>query len=380
MSVSRTIRLIVVLLFASLVPLFAQADDTASASTTFNIDLPTGISADLWSYYIPKDNVMTREKVELGRKLFFDKLLSQDGTVSCATCHDPERAFTDGKRVAEGIGGKRGVRNSPTLLNAMFHSDQFWDGRASTLEAQAIMPLVDLNEMGNQSYDEVINRLRGVPEYVKLFSEVFGGPATIEGVGRAIASFERTLIAGNSPFDRFMAGDLKALSPAAHRGQIIFRGKARCAVCHTVSQSFPFFTDQIYRNTGVAANNQNFNRLTMQAMTGASMATKEKLGEMSRLDGSRELGRYLITGNTLDLGAFRTPSLRNIELTAPYFHDGSANTLLDVVKFYVRGGNDNPIKAWELLPIDLTDEEMLDVVEFLKSLTSDNARPIAQKN
>jgi cytochrome c peroxidase len=354
--------------------MFAEAEDTVSASTSFRIDLPTGISSDLWSYYVPKDNPMTAEKVELGRKLFFDTRLSADNTVSCATCHEPERAFTDGKRVAEGIGGRRGFRNSPTLLNAMFHTDQFWDGRASSLEAQAIMPLIDQNEMGNKSYDEIVSRLQSVPEYSRMFNEVFGGPVNIDRVGKAIAAFERTLVAGDSPFDRFMSGDLRALSPAAHRGQILFRGRARCAVCHTVNQSFPFFTDQIYRNTGVAANHQAFGSLAAQAMTGNSMATKEKMAEMAQVDGSRELGRYFVTGNTLDLGAFRTPSLRNIELTAPYFHDGSARTLLDVVKFYVKGGNDNPIKAWELLAVDLTEEEMLDLVEFLKSLTSDNLR------
>lgn len=375
MLMSKTLRIIIILLFVSLIPLFAETNDLASASTTFRIDLPKGISADLWSYYIPKDNPMTAEKVELGRKLFFDNRLSADSTVSCATCHEPERAFTDGKRVAEGIGGRSGSRNSPTLLNAMFHTDQFWDGRASTLEAQAIMPLIDSNEMGNKSYDEIVSRLQSISEYARMFNEVFGGPVTIERAGKAIASFERTLIAGNSPFDRFITGDTKALSAAAHRGHILFRGRARCAVCHTVNQSFPFFTDQIYRNTGVAANHQAFGQLAAQAMTGNSMASKEKMTEMLRLDGSRELGRYFVTGNTLDLGAFRTPSLRNVELTAPYFHDGSAETLLDVVKFYVRGGNDNPIKAWELLPVDLTEEEMLDIVEFLKSLTSDNSRP-----
>lgn len=377
MRVTRIFRLIVLLAFASLAPLFVEAN--GSRATNFRIDLPSGISADLWAYYIPKDNPVTAEKVELGRRLFFDARLSADGAVSCATCHDPERAFTDGKQVAEGIGGRRGTRNSPTLLNAMFHSDQFWDGRASTLEAQAILPLVDPNEMGNKSYAEIVSRLQAIPEYAKGFNEIFGGDVTIERVGKAIASFERTLVSANSPFDRFMEGDLKALNPAAQRGLSIFRSRGRCAVCHSVNPSFPFFTDQIYRNTGVAANHQAFNSLTSQAMGGTSSSAKERIAQVSALDGSSSLGRYLVTGNTLDLGAFRTPSLRNVELTAPYFHDGSAETLFDVVRFYVRGGNDNPTKTWELVPVELTDEDINDLVEFLKSLTSDNARRPSEK-
>jgi len=371
------IRLIIVLAFVSLAPFWVEAN-SSPATTDFRIELPVGISTDLWAYYIPKENPLTAEKVELGRKLFFDKRLSADMTVSCATCHEPERAFTDGKRVAEGIGGKLGTRNSPTLLNTMFHSDQFWDGRASTLEAQAVMPLIDQNEMGNKSYADVVSRLQSIPEYAKMFRDVFGGPVTIELVGKAIASFERTLISGDSPFDRFVAGDLKALSPAAQRGLSLFRGRGRCATCHTVNQSFPFFTDQIYRNTGVAANHRAFNNLVLRAMGGSS-STKDKLAEMSLLDGSSSLGRYLVTGNTLDLGAFRTPSLRNIELTAPYFHDGSAETLLDVVRFYAKGGNDNPTKTWELLPLDLTEEDISDLVEFLKSLTSDDLGRFSQQ-
>lgn len=377
MSVSKRLRLVALLLFACLIPLFAEASDLTSASASFRIDLPTGISEDLWRYYIPKDNPITSEKVDLGRWLFFDARLSGDGSVSCATCHDHERAFTDGKSVAEGISGKRGNRNSPTLLNAMFHSDQFWDGRAPTLEAQAVMPLIDQNEMGNQSYDEVVIRLQAIAEYKDAFNKAFGGQVTIDRIGKAIASFERTLVSANSPFDRFIAGDLKALTPAAHRGMFLFRGKARCAVCHSVNASFPFFTDQIYRNTGVAAKHSSFNNLAHLAMTGGSLNAKDLLKDMSKRDGSWELGRYIVTGNTLDLGAFRTPSLRNVELTPPYFHDGSAETLVDVIRFYVRGGNDNPGKAWELLPVDLTDDEISDLVEFLKSLTSEDARRLA---
>jgi cytochrome c peroxidase len=369
----KTLKAVVILLFASAAPLLALADGTDPSKVEIN--LPPGIPAELWSYFIPKDNPLTRDKVELGRRLFFDARLSSDGSISCATCHDPERAFADGKPVAEGIGGRKGARNSPTLLNAMFNTTQFWDGRADTLEAQAVLPLTNADEMGDQTHAQVVERLKKIPEYQKSFSDAFGGTVTIENVGRAIASFERTLVSGNSPFDRFLAGDRRAMSDAAMRGSLLFRGKARCAVCHTINQAYPFFSDQIYRNTGVAAGHNNFDQIASEAMKrvkGDDAAMK--LASLGKMEGSSELGRFMVTGNALDLGAFRTPSLRNVELTAPYFHDGSAATLLDVVKFYVKGGNENPMKAWELMAVDLTDEEQSDLVEFLKSLTSDDAR------
>lgn len=351
-----------------------RADSPASSAEGFAFTPPLGIPADVWAYYVPRDNPLTEAKVRLGRELFFDKRLSADGTVSCASCHDPRLAFSDGKKVAEGIGGKRGPRNSPTLLNAMFNSSQFWDGRAQSLEAQAMMPLTNAIEMGNASHDQVVARLREIPEYASGFKEAFGGPLTIDALGKAIASFERTLVAGNSPFDRFLAGDRNAMSEAAARGMALFRGRGRCTVCHSINPSFPFLSDQNYRNTGVAARFTGFDRLARRAMElsrGDASALIERLGGE---EGGAQLGRFLITGNSLDIGAYRTPSLRNVELTAPYFHDGSAATLFDVVKFYVKGGIDNPAHDWELQPVGLSDEEQSDLVEFLKSLTSDDAR------
>jgi cytochrome c peroxidase len=358
----------------------SRADDaTPNLAPGSGFQLPLGIPADVWEYYVPKNNPQSESKVKLGQKLFFDQRLSADGTISCATCHDPGLAFADGKPLAEGIGGKRGFRNTPSILNSMFNSSQFWDGRAESLEAQAKMPLVNDLEMGNASNEEVVARLKEVPEYVSEFRRVFGGDVTIDRVAMAIAAFERTLVAGNSPFDRFVAGDRKAMSDAAQRGLFIFRSKGRCTICHSLNSSFPFLTDQNFRNTGVAANFDGFESLARRAIEAARVGTRSLFDRLSVQGGGSELGRFLVTGNSLDIGAYRTPSLRNVELTAPYFHDGSAARLADVVRFYVNGGKENPARDWELQPVALNDDEQLDLIEFLKALTSGEARATAGK-
>src|SRR5262252_4003443 len=193
----KAIKLGVILILASF-PVLVSAADSPNSST-FEIQIPRGITRDLWLYFVPGDNPMTAEKVELGKKLFFDARLSPDATVSCASCHDPKRAFTDGKPLAEGNNARRGVRNSPTLLNAMFSTGQFWDGRAGTLEEQAKMPLTNPDEMGNRSLDDVVARIAGISEYSKAFRQVFGGGVSIDGFAKAVAAFERTLISGDAP-------------------------------------------------------------------------------------------------------------------------------------------------------------------------------------
>jgi len=380
----KAIKLGVILILASF-PVLVSAADSPNSST-FEIQIPRGITRDLWLYFVPGDNPMTAEKVELGKKLFFDARLSPDATVSCASCHDPKRAFTDGKPLAEGINARRGVRNSPTLLNAMFSTGQFWDGRAGTLEEQAKMPLTNPDEMGNRSLDDVVARIAGISEYSKAFRQVFGGPVSIDGFGKAVAAFERTLISGDAPVDRYLGGDLDALSEQAREGLVLFRGKARCAVCHQFNANFsafatfPFFTDGNYRNTGVAANFAGFNALARRAISASRDTTGAATLELAKHERAGELGRFVVSGNTLDIGAFRTPSLRNVELTAPYFHDGSAATLEDVVRFYVKGGNENPNRDWQLEPVPLTESEQRELVAFLKALTSDDARRLVQSH
>jgi cytochrome c peroxidase len=280
--------------------------------------------------------------------------------------------------LAEGISGKVGTRNTPSLLNSMFNAGQFWDGRAQSLEEQATMPLINADEMGRQTHDEIIARMSRIPDYTTLFQRAFGSAVTIDGVAKAIATYERTLVSGNAPVDRYMAGDLKALSEQARNGMILFRGKARCAVCHTFSQTNPFMTDGNYRNTGVATNFSGFESLAQRAIELSRDKSNGALDSLTRQEGSYELGRFLFTGNSLDIGAYRTSSLRNVELTAPYFHDGSAPTLPDVIQFYVNGGKFNAMRDWQLEPVDLNEGEQRDLVEFLKSLTSDDARQAAQ--
>jgi cytochrome c peroxidase len=337
--------------------------------------VPLGLPSDIWSFYVPKKNLLTPQKIELGRKLFFDPRLSADGKISCSTCHKPELAFTDGKTRAEGIAGQRGQRNSPTLLNVIFNTAQFWDGRTDTLEQQAVEPLINPLEMGNTSHDEVVKRLRGIDEYRFDFQSVFNGDVTIDRLGQAISAYERSLISGDSPFDRFFGGDKNAIDEAAKRGFALFRGRGRCARCHTFSEHRPLFTDFAYRNTGVAANHPAFQRLARQAAAAAvTDQAKSVIDKLALQEGGQELGRILVTYQLFDLGSYRTPTLRNIALTAPYFHDGSAKTLADVLKFYNAGGRANINLEEELHAIGLNEDEQKDLIAFLESLTGSQKR------
>ncbi len=329
--------------------------------------LPRGLPSDLWELLIPPENPMTAAKVELGRRLYYDTRLSRDGSVSCATCHDPGKGFADGRRVAEGIGGAKGARNTPSVLNAVFNELQFWDGRAPSLEEQAKGPLVNPLEMGFGSHDEVVAVVRRAPEYERAFPEVFGGPPTIERIAAAIAAFERTVVSGDSPFDRFIAGDSDALSEAARRGWALWNGKARCNTCHGFNSSSPNFTDNKFHNIGVAAKARDFAALARAA---AAQGTDEKVvAELAHRPEAAELGRFLVTRQPKDLGAFKTPGLRDVALTAPYMHDGSEPTLASVIDFYDRGGEPNPYLDGGIVPLKLTHEEKAELHAFLESLT-----------
>jgi len=243
--------------------------------------------------------------------------------------------------VSTGIKGQKGGRSAPTTINRAFSTLQFWDGRAASLEEQAKGPIVNPIEMGNPSHAPVVERLKEVMGYRAQFKKVFGTEKiTIDHVARAIAAYERTILSGNSPFDRFQAGDKTALSEAAQRGLELFKGKARCVRCHTGFN----FTDEGYHNLGVGMD-------------------KPK----------PDLGRYEITKREEDRGAFKTPTLRDIALTAPYLHDGSAKTLEEVVEFYNKGGIKNPSLSKEIEPLNLTAQEKADLVEFLRSLTGEIA-------
>ena len=337
------------------------------AAQTQRSPLPLKLPPGVLEPIIPEDNPLTEGKVALGRTLYFDTRLSLDDTVSCATCHDPKFGFADGKKVAEGIRKKTGVRNSPTTLNTAFLDTQFWDGRALTLEAQAKGPLVNPVEMGMPSHEAVVAKLRKIPDYRRAFREVYGTEAlTIDHVAMAIASFERTLNTFHAPFDGFLAGDKTAMNPAAQRGWELFRGKARCVTCHEFNATYPFFTDNKFHNIGVAMKAVNFEALARRA------AIETDAAKLAREPGAAELGRYLVTKQPKDIGAFKTPGLRNITLTAPYMHDGSEATLESVIEFYDKGGAPNPNLDGGMRALGLTAEEKKDLAEFLKALTSDD--------
>ncbi|MCI0485145.1 MAG: cytochrome-c peroxidase [Blastocatellia bacterium] len=351
------------------------------AAQKFQMKIPLGLPADIWEHLVPPDNPMTAEKVALGEKLYFDKRLSADRSVSCATCHDPAMALSDGQMVGIGIELKKGARNSPTVLNAMFNESQFWDGRAPSLEEQAKLPLINPIEMGMKDHAAVVARVREASDYRPLFEKAFPGEGiTIETIAKAIAAFERTQISGNSPFDRFMAGDRNAISEAAKRGWDLFNNKARCISCHAFNASLPFFSDFKFHNIGVAAKDQNFSALARRAQQILANDPDDvnKIDELALSQGFSELGRFLVTKQPRDIGAFKTSMLRDIELTAPYMHNGSEKTLLDVVKFYDKGGEINPNLDGGMRPLKLTEGEMDDLVEFMKALTSDDTRRRAQ--
>ncbi len=331
---------------------------------------------------VPEDNPVTEEKVLLGIKLFNDKRFSSTGEVNCATCHDGGKAFTDSPlSVSEGINGLTGTRNAPTVINAAYMHTQFWDGREPDLEEQSKGPFVNPVEMGLESHDPILEIVRSDKEYGKMFKKAFGisqKKISMDHVKKAIASFERTVIAGDSPFDRYMyGGDKTAMSEAAIRGMRVFRFEGRCVSCHTTSQTFALFTDNKFHNLNV-----NFELISdsLDSVTKTFIQDKEGGADLDVTvltnQEASELGRFVVSTAPADIGAFKTPTLRNIELTAPYMHDGSLKTLEEVVDFYNNGGRveaDGPVNDFQsggIRPLNLTDQQKADLVEFLKALTS----------
>jgi cytochrome c peroxidase len=301
---------------------------------------PLGLPPVIW----PEENPYTPEKAELGRLLYFDSRLSSDASVSCASCHDPAKAFTDGAAVSTGILKQTGGRSAPTVINRAYSLAQFWDGRAATLEEQAKGPIANPIEMTKhkdaaEAHKACVECLRAIPGYVERFEKVFGAKDfTIDHVAQAIATFERTILSGNAPFDRYKAGDKNAMTEAQVRGMHVFFQKATCDRCHIGFN----FTDGSYENIGIGMDKLN-----------------------------PDLGRYLVTKREQDKGAFKTPTLREIEHTAPYMHDGSLKTLEEVVEHYDKGGIKNPWLNERMVPLKLTKEEKADLVQFLRALSGE---------
>ena len=325
---------------------------------------------------IPNHNSQSPEKIALGKKLFNDKRLSQDGTISCASCHDEQRAFTDGQKVAVGIRQQTGFRNAPTVINAAFYQTLFLDGRAASLEEQALGPFLNPIEHGLKNKQQIVEIVRQDQQYQQQFAKVFNAvdsAITAEQIAQAIASFERTLIAGNSAFDRYLFGrDRQALNQSEARGMRLFRRKGNCANCHEISGKDALFMDNRFYNLGVG-----FAKVNSQiAEFVQALRAGENADEFAFTDAQRaELGRFNVTHIIADIGKFKTPTLRNIAITAPYLHDGSVNTLEEVVEYYDKGGVKNPFLDSAIFPLHLTDQEKQDLVAFLKALTS--AAPIS---
>ncbi|MCA9176082.1 MAG: c-type cytochrome [Planctomycetales bacterium] len=335
---------------------------------TLDVSLPAGVG---WGTVQGLEaNPMTRAKIELGRQLYFDTRLSADNTVSCASCHHPKHSYAFASQFGIGINGQEGGRNSPVAFNRIFSGPQFWDGRAESLEAQAVGPIANPIEMGN-THEAAVKTVAGIPGYRMQFEKIFPDGVNIDNIGKAIATFERTLITGPSPYDAYeplrafekqfaddledldafkedeprlyekyvslkAASDALPISAEAKRGRELFFGKAKCTECHAGAN----FTDEKYHNLGVG----------MDAET-------------------PDLGRYEVTKKEEDKGAFKTPTCRNIALTGPYMHDGSQKTLLEVVKWYNKGGHANPTLSKKIVKLDLSEQEEQDLVAFMEALT-----------
>lgn len=295
---------------------------------------PLGLPPLSW----PRDNPYSAAKVELGRLLYFDRRLSADETVSCATCHDPQFAFTDNAPVSTGIKSQHGGRSAPTVINRAYSLAQFWDGRAATLEEQAKGPIANPLEMG-MTHDAAVSRIQSIEGYRPLFAAAFGSDTIdIDRMAKAIACFERTLLSGNAPYDRYKSGQKTAMSAQQVRGMDIFFNRAKCDHCHEGSN----FTLNAYSNLGVGADKPD-----------------------------PDAGRFAITKDPRDWGVFKTPTLREIEHTAPYMHDGSLKTLDEVVEFYNKGGIPNKNLDPNVRALHLNERDKSDLVAFLKALSGE---------
>lgn len=315
--------------------LLAGACLTGSQGTglaeSYRVNVPLGLDI---AAPIPPANPMTKSRVDLGRALFFDPVLSADTSMSCASCHQPAHYFTDGRERSVGVRGREGTRNVPSILNVAYGRSFFWDGRAGSLEEQVPGPIGGRNELALDTH-QLEPRLQPRGSYAAAFRDAFGDDAiTSDRVASAIASYLRTLRSGDAPIDRYLYGDTSALSPDARRGFRLFVGRANCGVCHTI----PLFTDHQFHNTGISW-------------------------------GSADRGRFGVTGDEADRGRFKTPSLRNVAETAPYMHDGSLATLEDVIEHYDRGGTSNPELDEEISALNLSTAEKRQLIAFLESLT-----------
>jgi cytochrome c peroxidase len=286
----------------------------------------------------PPGNLNYAAKISLGKQLYFDGRLSKNNAISCAFCHNPVAGFADPNQTSVGVGGLRGGRQSPTVYNTAFNPFQFWDGRAGSLEEQAIGPIHNPVEMA-ETHEHVVPKIAKIKGYQEEFQKVFGTGVSLQGIAEAIAAYERTIISTNSAFDKFILGDQQAMGEDAQRGMALFKGKGRCILCHNDSN----LTDNRFHNLGVP-----------------------QVGPMEE-----DLGRYNVTLRERDKRAFKTPTLRSITETAPYMHDGAFKTLEEVIDFFDKGGDANPQLSPLMKPLGLAPQEKTDLIAFLKALTGE---------
>ena len=291
--------------------------------------LPLGLQEQ--AAFVPDDNPPTPEKIALGKQFFWDKRWSKSGTVACVSCHQPTHGWTDPQRFSTNFAGKPTPRRAPTLVNRLFSDRQLWTGVRESLEEQA-------RKDGNVSDETTVSQLGAIASYQDQHRKVFGRDLDADGVAKAIAGYVRTIVSGNAPYDRLKAGDRKAMSVSAQRGLVLFEGKAACVRCHAGFN----FTDENYRNIGIGMDRE-----------------------------TPDLGRHVVTKRETDTGAFKTPTLRDVARRGPYMHDGSQQTLADVVAYYNRGGTPNPYLSGDIRPLGLTPREQADLVEFMKTLTGE---------
>ena len=312
---------------AALLLVATLLSSAGAAATQSKMKLPLGLDPD--ATYIPDENPSTPEKIALGKKFFWDKRWSVSGTVACVSCHPSDHGWSDPRQFSINFAAKPTPRHAPTLVNRLFSDRQLWTGLRPSLEEQALKD-------SNRTDEMVVKNLGAIPAYQAEFRKVFGTDLNPDGVAKAIAAYVRTIVSGNAPYDRFKAGDKSALTVGAQRGLALFEGKAHCVRCHAGFN----FTDEGYRNIGVG---------------------------MDKAE--PDLGRYTVTKNEADKGAFKTPTLRDADKRGPYMHDGSAGTLEEVVAFYNRGGVKNPWLSQDIAPLGLSTQEQADLVMFLHALT-----------
>jgi cytochrome c peroxidase len=357
---------------SSQLPLIPETDPLAQPKSLQQVGAPVEMTRAV----IPADNPQTPEKISLGQRLFFDRRLSVNGTVSCSTCHDPALAFTDRKPTSVGIQGRVGQRNAPTVLNALYNKTQFWDGRVNTLEEQAALPIVNSVEMGHPNLDAAVAQIAAVEEYQQAFRAFFGRPPNGPDLVRAIASYERTQLSFDSPFDHFIAGETNAIDESAKRGWELFNTQARCNKCHALTDTqrdVTVFTDNDFHNIGIGIIRHNVVALARQAEQLIKSGDTAAIDRAAIQTDMSALGRFLITKKEKDIASFKTPDIRNVLVTGPYFHDGSQETLWDVIDHHNKGdGLQDPYLDEDIQPLALTEGDIDDLVAFMASLTSAN--------